>query len=147
MADTVLVDHWRPRFRHSAGRLGSAFLDAARQERKLLGWKTGNPARVIVPPKDLGTDGEWVPIGPGARLLGVVPAAWSAGSGEAALADHLLGRVLPDGADTPFFALVGRGHDGAEPAPGARLSVRFRAGGGEGPWEFWFVPEVEGNGR
>jgi len=139
--DTIFVDHWRPVFRHSAGNLGSAFMSAARNDRKLIGWKAGKPAQVMVPPKDLGVGGEWVDIGPGATLIGAVPADWAADSGEKALVGFVLGHVRPDGADTALLALVAADPVTGAPARGARLAVRFRSDDEAGPYDFWFVPD------
>ncbi len=76
--DRELVERWHATFRHSAGRLGSRYLAALRDDGKILGSRTGTPPRVLVPPKDLGTDGEFVEVGPGASLLAFAPNEWLA---------------------------------------------------------------------
>jgi hypothetical protein len=98
-----------------------------RDERKILGWRTGTPPRVLVPPKDLGGDGEFLEVGPGGSLLAFAPAEWLA----APAGEGVLGLVALDGADTPLFARV------RAPAPvtGMRLIARFG-----GATDFWFEP-------
>lgn len=125
-----LVEHWHAVFRHSAGRLGSEWLTALREQGKVLGWRTGDPARVLVPPKDLGTPGCFLEVGPGARLLAFAPADWVAEPGGAGV----LGLVALDGGDTPLFARV---HDAA-PEAGMRLRARIaEAPTGTGA-DLWF---------
>jgi uncharacterized OB-fold protein len=124
----------RATFRHSAGRLGSVFLTALREQR-LLGWKTGTPARVIVPPKDLGTAGEWVEIGPGARLEAYVPAEWLASSDDGSC----LALVTVDGADTALLARLRPA--AAALAKGARLTLRFAENRAGRMTDFWFELE------
>ena len=124
-----LVEHWHAVFRHSAGRLGSEWLTALREQRKVLGWRTGNPARVLVPPKDLGGGGEFVEIGPGARLLAFAPTDWVVQNEL----PGVLGLVALDGADTPLFARV----IDAAPRAGMRLAARIAttpAGSGADLW-------------
>ena len=110
-----LVEHWRAVFRHSAGRLGSQWLTALHEQREILGWRTGTPPRVVVPPKDFGTKGEFIEVGPGARLLAFAPADWVAEPGG----PGVLGLVMLDGADTPLYARV----LGASPKTGMRLTA------------------------
>jgi hypothetical protein len=141
--DGVLEDRWHPVFRHSAGRLGSQYLTAIRSENRLLAWKTNKPSRLSLPPKDFGTEGEWIETGPGATLLSFAPAEWVADSGEAVLASFVLGRILVDGAQAPMFALL-KLHGATESLErGARLAVHFAgadgAQGSGGP-DFWFEP-------
>jgi hypothetical protein len=137
----VLADRWQPVFRHSAGRLGSRYLTAIRSEKRLLAWKTKQPARLSAPPKDFGSDGEWIEIGPGAVLLSYAPAEWVADSGEDVLRSFVLGRVLVDGAESPSLALLKLGDGHGEPERGARLIARFAS---EAPApqgaDFWFEP-------
>jgi len=129
-------------FRHSAGRLGSRFFSALRDEGRLLGWRTGTPPRVIVPPRDLGGDGEWVPLGPGARLEAFAPTDWLAEIGaENAPDGSLLALVTPDGADTALLARLRPG-DGT-PAPGTRLVARFADERQGAMTDFWFEPVRE----
>jgi hypothetical protein len=125
--DRELVERWHATFRHSAGRLGSRYLSALRDDGKILGWRTGTPPRVLVPPKDLGGDGEFVEVGPGAGLLAFAPTEWLA----APSGDGVLGLVALDGADTPLFARV----RAAAPAIGMRLIARFG-----GATDIWFEP-------
>jgi hypothetical protein len=123
-----LVERWHATFRHSAGRLGSRYLAALRDEQKILGWRTGSPPQVLVPPKDLGTDGEFVEVGPGASLLAFAPSGYLA----APVKGEVLGLVFLDGADTTLFARV---HTDA-PETGMRLIARFG-----GAADLWFEPE------
>jgi len=120
-------------FRHSAGRLGSVFLSSLRDGR-LLGWKTGTPARVMVPPKDLGGDGEWVEIGPGARLEAYVPIGWSAETDR----DSCLALVTVDGADTALLTRLRPAAEKETLAPGARLTIRFADARHGAIGDFWF---------
>ena len=122
-------------FRHSAGRLGSRFLKAIRDEGRFLGWRTGDPPRVMLPPKDLGEPGEWVEIGPGARLEAYAPATWL---NDAAGTDTCLALVRLDGAETALLAHL-------KPAPmpnalaiGTRLIARFAAERRGAMTDFWF---------
>ena len=121
-----LVERWHATFRHSAGRLGSRYLVALRDEGKILGWRTGSPPRVLVPPKDLGGDGEFLEVGPGGNLLAFAPTEWLA----APAGEGVLGLVALDGADTPLFARV----RAAAPVTGMRLIARF------GGADLWFEP-------
>ncbi len=140
--DGVLVDRWEPIFRHSAGRLSSQYITAIRSERRLLGWKTKRPDTMTVPPKSFGLEGEWVEVGPGAKLLSAVPAEWVADSGEPRLRTFVLARVLVDGAETPMYVLLKLREGQSLPARGARLSVHFAdavpSGSTPAGDEFWF---------
>ena len=122
-----LVERWHATFRHSAGRLGSRYLSELRDNGKILGWRTGTPPRVLVPPKDLGTDGEFFEVGPGGSLLAFAPNEWL----STPIEDGVLGLVALDGADTPLFARV----HAAAPATGMRLIARFG-----GATDLWFEP-------
>jgi hypothetical protein len=137
---SALEDRWRPAFRHSAGRLGSQYLTAIETESRLLAWKTGRPDMLCSPPKDFGAEGEWVEIGPGAKLLSFVPREWLSEADR--MGEFLLARVLVDGARVPQFALVSTA--GAVPITiGARLTVKFAARTGEAQRSpgYWFEPE------
>jgi hypothetical protein len=137
----VLLDRWNPAFRHSAGHLGSRYLTAIRAEKRLLAWRTRQPARLSAPPKDFGSGGEWIEIGPGAMLLSYAPAEWVADCSEDVLRSFTLGRVIVDGAEAPSLALLKL--DGGQPElqRGTRLTARFAA---EAPapqgTDFWFEP-------
>jgi len=120
--DAVRATEVEASFRHSAGRLGSHFLKAIRDEARLLGWRTGDPPRVIVPPKDLGGTGEWVALGPGAVLLAYAPPEWR--DGESA-AGTCLALVRPDGADTGLLAALKPAYPAGALAVGTVLRVRF----------------------
>jgi len=122
-----LVERWHATFRHSAGRLGSRYLAALRDDKKLLGWRSGTPPRVVVPPKDLGGDGEFVEVGPGGTLVAFAPNDWLAAPADRSV----LGLVALDGADTPLFARV----RASAPAMGMRLVARFG-----GVADLWFEP-------
>lgn len=123
----------RAPFRHSAGRLGSTFLRALR-ERRLIGWKTGG--RVIVPPRDSGEGGEWVELGPGARLEAYAPADWVASDGG----DSCLALVLIDGADTALLTRLRPAAKVGVLAPGVRLALRFADNPQGSITDFWFEP-------
>ncbi|MGV6875652.1 hypothetical protein ACUSIJ_23570 [Pseudochelatococcus sp. B33] len=146
--DRPLADRWQPVFRHSAGRLGSIYLTKIREEGRLVGWKTFNPGRVSVPPKDFGSEGEWVDVGPGAELLSFAPPDWVADSGEALLEGFVLARVRLDGAEAPIFAPLRLSGADATLRRGMPLEVRFRESGeADGP-DFWFQSnEGEGAAR
>jgi hypothetical protein len=135
-ADDIRVVEVEATFRHSAGRLGTRFLTAIRDEARLLGWRTGSPPRVIVPPKDLGGDGEWVAIGPGATLEAYVPADWLPPGGDGAT----LALVRPDGADTAMLARLRPAFALGALAPGARLVLRFAATRTGTMTDLWFEP-------
>ena len=133
-ADVRAVDV-RASFRHSAGKLGSVFLSALRDKR-LLGWRSGTPARVTVPPKDLGVAGEWIEIGPGARLETYAPRDWYADSDD----DSCLALVTIDGADAALLTRL-RPPTAAGALPiGTRLTVRFAAERHGAITDFWFEP-------
>lgn len=126
----------RASFRHSAGRLGSIFLSALREGR-LLGWKTGTPARVIVPPKDLGCEGEWVEIGPGASLDSYAPADWAAAADDSSC----LALITVDGAAVALLARLRPAASACKLAPGARLVLHFAETRRGAMSDFWFEPE------
>jgi uncharacterized OB-fold protein len=132
-AGEVCVLDVRAPFRHSAGRLGSEFLEALR-ERRLLGLKVGG--QVIVPPRDLGARGEWVEIGPGARLEACAPAAWVEGGD----AGSCLALVTVDGADTALLARLRPAAAAGALAKGARLTLRFADEPRGSMTDFWFEP-------
>jgi uncharacterized OB-fold protein len=118
-------------FHHSSGVLGTHFFKALKDDKRLLGWKTGS--RVIVPPRDYGGNGEWVEVGPGAKLEAYSPPEWSAvGSSDGAV----LALVKPDGADTAMLARLQL--KGATPAAGARLTIKFAAERRGEITDFWF---------
>lgn len=138
--DSVLQQAWKPVFRHSAGRLGSHYLTALREQGRLLGWRTRTPDRLSLPPKDFGCDGEWIEVGPGAALLSFVPSAWMAGAPEAPPHGFVLARVAVDGAPAPILALA-RMEDEAAARRGMRLTIRYpQAGDASFPGGFWFEP-------
>ncbi|HVV94779.1 MAG TPA: hypothetical protein VHD15_15310 [Hyphomicrobiales bacterium] len=124
-------------FRHSAGRLGSHFLRAIRDEGRLYGWRTGTPPRVMVPPKDLGAPGEWVAIGPGARLEAYAPTDWLPEPGGG---DSCVALVMPDGADTALLARLRPAAGAGALAAGARLVAHFAAERTGAMTDFWFEP-------
>jgi uncharacterized OB-fold protein len=99
----VIGQAWQPAFRHSAGRLGSHFIRAIRDDRQLLGWKTERLG-VTVPPIGAGEAGEWVKIGPGATLIGYTPPD-DVGQG-AIEAGKVFAAVKLDGADTVLHVLL-----------------------------------------
>jgi uncharacterized OB-fold protein len=135
MSDEVRAVAVEATFRHSAGRLGTQFLRAIREEGRLYGWRTGTPPRVTVPPKDFGTQGEWVAIGPGARLEAFAPADWT-GEGE----DDCLALVTPDGADTPLVARLRPAAAAGALTSGARLVAHFAAERQGAMTDLWFEP-------
>lgn len=135
--DTRAVDV-RATYRHSAGRLGSVFLKALGDGR-LIGWKSTADGRVTVPPRETGLPGEWVPIGPGARLEAFAPADWVADDrGDGAC----LALVRIDGADTALLARLKVAPSAGAPAIGARLVARFAAERSSRITDLWF--ELEG---
>ena len=133
--DTVRTIEVEAAFRHSAGRLGSHFLKTVRDEARLLGWRTGDPPRVIVPPKDLGGTGEWVPLGPGAVLLAYAPPEWRDADGPA---EACLALVRLDGAATALLALLKPAFPAGAVAVGTRLLVRFAEERRGAITDFWF---------
>jgi uncharacterized OB-fold protein len=123
-------------FRHSAGALGSHFFRTLRDDARLLGWKTGKPSRVVVPPRDSGEAGEWVDIGPGGRLAAYAPPAWTPEADQRSDAS-VLALVEPDGADTAMLARLRI--DGDEmPSVGRRLILRFATERSGAMSDFWF---------
>ena len=103
-------------FSFAAGRAGSAFLAALRDEAKLLGAHCPACARTLAParpycPRCGGADLRLVEIGPGAVLV-----SWTEVPGRGV---HAL--VRPDGADT---AMV---HKRVGPAAELRAGMRLRA--------------------
>lgn len=132
-----IVEDWRATFRHSAGRLGSEYLRALRDEGRLLGWRVTRTGMVHVPPRDCGESGEFVDVGPGGRLLTLAR--------EVSLASEdgrrtSLGRVAIDGAGSPIFVRV-RFDDGIVPPPGTRVKIAFASRRVGASSDFWF--EVE----
>lgn len=115
----VLASRWEPAFRHSAGRRGSEFIQAMRNDAQLLGWKTARLG-VTIPPIHSGEPGEWVKVGPGASLIGHAPAESDSSD------DTVLAAVKIDGADTMTYVRVACGEaDGLR--PGIRLVADFSA--------------------
>ena len=89
-----IVESWKARFRHSAGRLGSEYLRALRDDARILGWRIDRTGTVHVPPKDFGEPGAFVEVGPGARLLTLARDVSFASEGGRCVC---LGRVVLDG--------------------------------------------------
>lgn len=131
-ADDILIENWRGGFRHSAGRLGSHYLRTLRDESRLVGWRTGQPAKVLVPPKDLGDEGEWVNVGPGATLRSAI--LRDDGS------QFALARVQLDGADSVMFARVDTSDAKGDLKIGDRLTVHFAPIDDAGRRAYWFKP-------
>jgi uncharacterized OB-fold protein len=123
----------RAPFRHSAGRLGSHFLQALRA-RRLLGLKVAG--RVIVPPREFGPGGEWVELGPGARLEAYAPADWVPTAGE----NSCLALVVVDGADSSLLARLRPAATAGALVPGSRLLLRFVDEPRGSMTDFWFEP-------
>lgn len=132
-----IVENWRATFRHSAGRLGSEYLRALREEGRLLGWRVIRTGIVHVPPRDCGEPGEFVDVGPGGRLLTVARDA-SVASGDGRRTS--LGRVAIDGASSPLFVRV-RFDEAAVPPPGARVKIAFASPPVGAGSDFWFEAE------
>lgn len=137
MKNGNIVEDWRAIFRHSAGRLGSQYLRALRDEGRLLGWRVSRTGTVHVPPKDCGEPGEFVDVGPGGRLLTVAR--------DASVVDEngrrtALGRVAIDGASAPLFVRV-RYDEGAVPRPGTRVRIAFASQRVGSSSDFWFEAE------
>jgi uncharacterized OB-fold protein len=127
-------------FRHSAGQLGTHFLATIRDEARLLGWRTGRPPRVLVPPKDLGQPGEWVELGDGATLEAYAPTEWLSNVRDASnLEVETLALVRIDGADTATLALLRPAPSRPDEIPvGARLVTRFADLRTGSLTDFWF---------
>jgi uncharacterized OB-fold protein len=132
-SDDVREVSVRAPFRHSAGRLGSVFLNALRA-RRLLGLKIDG--RVIVPPRDFGATGEWVELGPGARLEAYAPSDWIAADDD----NSCVALVTVEGADTALLARLRPAATAGALAPGARLSLRFVDEPAGSIIDFWFEP-------
>lgn len=131
-------------FRHSAGRLGTYYLTVIRDEGRFVGWRSGNPPRVQVPPKDLGVPGEWVEVGPCATLEAYAPTAWVIPpGGRDDRAGSALALVRIDGADTAMLARLSWDESEAL-APGSRLVARFADERVGAVTDFWFEPEGSG---
>lgn len=132
------------KFRHSAGRLGTHYLTVIRDEARLVGWRSGNPPLVQVPPKDLGVAGEWVDVGPGATLEAFAPADWVARPAGDDPAVSSLALVHIDGADTATLAWLRPVLSGPDAlAPGVRLVACFADERSGMVTDFWFEPEAE----
>lgn len=133
-----IIESWKAGFRHSAGRLGSAYLRALRDEARILGWRVKRTGTVHVPPKDLGEPGELVEVGPGARLVTLARDVQF----TSADSHHLcLGRVVIDGTRTPLFARVAF-VDESLPKPGGRLIAVFAETRIGAATDFWFEAEL-----
>lgn len=132
-----IVESWKAGFRHSAGRLGSAYLRALRDEARILGWRVKRTGTVHVPPKDQGEPGELVEVGPGARLVTLARDVQFTSADSHRLC---LGRVVIDGAHAPLFARVAF-DDESVPKPGARLKAAFAATRVGAATDFWFEAE------
>jgi uncharacterized OB-fold protein len=133
--DAVRTIEVEAAFRHSAGRLGSHFLKTIRDEARLLGWRTGDPPRVMVPPKDLGGTGEWVTLGPGAVLEAYAPWEWR---GAETAPETCLALVRLDGADMALLASLKPAYSVGAVALGARLIARFAEERCGAITDFWF---------
>lgn len=132
-----ITERWKAGFRHSAGRLGSDYLRALRDEARILGWRVKRTGTVHVPPKDLGEPGELVEVGPGARLLTLAKEVQFTSADGRRLC---LGRVAIDGTHTPLFARVAF-VDEAAPKPGTRLKAVFAATRVGAATDYWFEAE------
>ncbi len=135
-SDVRVVDV-KAAFRHSAGKLGTKFFAALRDDKKLLGWRTGTPARVMIPPKDLGMSGEWIEVGPGATLEAYAPNEWLQDIARPVEDGSCLALVRVDGADTSLLARVRT--SGALKA-GQRLVSHFAEERKGTMNDFWFEP-------
>lgn len=125
-------------FRHSAGALGSRFLAALRDERRILGWRSGTPARVTVPPRNLGGTGGWVDAGTEAVLEAYAPNDWLATLGRLVEAESCLALVRLRGADEAMLARLRSG--GEAPKPGQALIARFAEEPAGSIRDLWFEP-------
>lgn len=120
-------------FRHSSGVLGTHFFKTLRDEKRLVGWKAGLPSRVVVPPRDCGGSGEWVDVGPGAKLEAFCPPEWTTGHSDGSV----LALVKTDGADTSMLARL-RLKGATAPVVGQRLTIKFAAVRQGDMADFWF---------
>lgn len=125
-------------FRHSAGRLGSHFLKTLRDEARFVGWRSGSPARVAVPPRDLGVDGEWIAVGPEAILEAYAPDEWLSDLGKPCADGSCLALVRLSGADTALLARL-KSH-GQALRLGQRLVARFVDARTGSMSDVWFEP-------
>jgi uncharacterized OB-fold protein len=125
-------------FRHSAGKLGSHFLKTLRDEGRIVGWRSGSPARVDVPPRDLGAAGEWVDVGPNATLEAYAPNEWLEALGKPIDADSCLALIRLDGADSGFLARLRPG--ATKLKIGQALIARFAEDRTGSMADVWFEP-------
>lgn len=140
--DQVRTVEMHAKFRHSAGRLGTHYLTVIRDEGRLVGWRSGNPPLVQVPPKDLGMAGEWVDVGPGATLEAFAPTDWVAPARDDPAVSSLA-LVHIDGADTATLAWLRPAPSGPDAlAPGTRLVACFADERSGMVTDFWFEPEA-----
>ena len=125
-------------FRHSAGKLGSHFLKTLRDEARFVGWRSGSPQRVAVPPRDLGMAGEWVDVGPNATLEAYAPNEWLQTLGKPVDDGSCLALVRLDGADCALLARVRL--CGAPLEVGQSLIARFAETRTGAMTDVWFEP-------
>jgi hypothetical protein len=122
---------WQAHFRQGAGALTSHFLRALRDERRLLGWRSGATNGVSVPPVHGGAAGEWVDVGPGARLVAHVPPSGDDGD--------TLGLLAIDGAEG---CSTWRVRSSVPLRAGMRLEARWVEERSGSPLDLWFEPEA-----
>lgn len=131
-------------FRHSAGELGSHYLTTLRDEGQLLGWRSGRPPIVRIPPKDLGLPGSWVDVGPGATLEAYAPRDWLQAAGAEEWEDgSCLALVRPDGADTAMLARLRPAAASAVMGVGQRLTAHFAERRSGSATDVWFEVAAE----
>lgn len=121
----ILASSVRLPFRYAAGATASAFLEALRDERRILGARCPSCGRVCCPARSLcpecgGQTDELVEVGPGGVLV-----SWTELPGRGAYC-----AVRPDGADTAFVHRLLAAPEGLY--EGMRVRARFaedRVGG------------------
>lgn len=125
-------------FRHAAGALGSHFFTVLREEGRLLGWRSGNPPRVTVPPVDQALPGEWVEVGTEAVLEAYAPNEWLAALGRDAEAESCLALVRLRAADNAMLSRLR--NRGQMLAIGQTLAAHFAEERTGSILDFWFEP-------
>ncbi len=135
-----IAEDWNMPFRHSAGRVGSIFLTALREGR-LLGWRGGTPSRIHLPPPPMASDqGEWVVVGPGARLIAYAAAELEFPQFRTIDDGCVLALVRVDGTDTAFLSRLRlAAHATALPSM-APLTLHFAEQRTGSLRDFWFEP-------
>ena len=117
-------------YQYYAGEVGSRFLVALRDEKKILGQKSSSTDRVLIPPRKVDdrtledlTDA-WVELGDTGVVTGYTVVRYAEPSYQPKAVPYILALIKLDGADTAMTHIV-EGIDPAEMKTGVRVKAVF----------------------